>query len=986
MSIYQGFADVSGSIEKEGQEITIQFTRNSDGTGTITWNIPPPSQGCATGTQAYNGIVVTIDKKAANYITTSPSNGIMYNGDPTADPDLNVGSKLDTALVIGAFYNDKTTTSLKVSNIDPNTFYYVSGYAVDNVGTYHREGVHAYSLPTGVDVGETLYYNAYQDIILLPRDSATTKITEDTLTGLDKTKTYPLHILIDGTENKYLQIQGSEAQSYRDLVTAINNQFKLTTYNSYNSPLPPHANELFLNLNNSTLNLWNGSSYSDQDVLFSNVDPSLATQGVYWLNPDNNIIKMYETGGWTTQSVINYATDPTMPSCGTLWFNGTDAYEWDGDHWCKLCLYIQSRNPSLAPLLDCTYYWYNIESGILTKWSVNHQEFEDVLAIISDKDPNTLGVGDFWFNETDGIMYKYSAGMWNVNVNTRYDQPNAEGDLDYPTANGYWLNPVTQEFFKRDSTNTYWIPTSYTMYPTDPMIRSSCELWWNKTPSVDTLYAWDIVDNEWKAVSNFIQQVIDPSLPPNLPNCAVWYNPTTQKLMYILGNSCSSPDYINYLYNPIHPVVGTLWHNTTTDTYSVWNGTGWDSIKPLISTFDPYILYNGYYWFNPDNNVLNKWNGTAWINTPYSITTLVPEIGTQWLNTSTTELYQWNGTTWIVELPIITVQFKYQVSKYPSLNGRPYLFFLFNRAGCGHSIRIMPDADGIFALLPYHSVIYDEPKIGTNGPDPGSMYEQIGVGTDGSPDERRILHETIRTLLGNIGVQVELTKTQIDQCIDNALLMFRRYSSYAYTRNFFWLDAQPNQQTYVMASHCVGFNKITNIRAIYRMRAGWIRTGLAGNELFGIAALQQLYSIGTFDMLSYHLMSSYMKELEQLFATRIMFQWVETTRELRLFQRVLEGERLLIDGTIERTEQDILTNRASALWIQSWALTEAKRILSQVRGKYLNLPGPNGSTNLNAQDLASQAETERTTLLEELHDPAMGNLEDVGLAAHFVIG
>jgi hypothetical protein len=89
---------------------------------------------------------------------------------------------------------------------------------------------------------------------------------------------------------------------------------------------------------------------------------------------------------------------------------------------------------------------------------------------------------------------------------------------------------------------------------------------------------------------------------------------------------------------------------------------------------------------------------------------------------------------------------------------------------------------------------------------------------------------------------------------------------------------------------------------------------------------------------------------------------------------------------MERTEQDLITNRASAMWIQSWALAEAKMMLSQVRGKYTTLPGPNGSTSLNASDLATQADSEKTALMEELFDPAMGNLEDVGLSAHLTIG
>jgi hypothetical protein len=170
------------------------------------------------------------------------------------------------------------------------------------------------------------------------------------------------------------------------------------------------------------------------------------------------------------------------------------------------------------------------------------------------------------------------------------------------------------------------------------------------------------------------------------------------------------------------------------------------------------------------------------------------------------------------------------------------------------------------------------------------------------------------------------------------------------------------------------------------MRAGWIRTAFAGNELFGIAALQQLYTVGTFDMLSFHLMSSYIKELEMLFANRIMFQFTEKTRQLRLFQQILNPERVLIDAMIERTEQDLMTNRETSLWIKRWALAEAKAILGQVRGKYLNLAGPNGSTSLNAQDLLSQSEEEKRKLMEELHDPAMQNYNEVGMGADLAIG
>ena len=142
MGVFDKFADAPNQIKKEGQEITIRFQRTGPTTGRISWNIPPPAAGCSKdGSQAYDGIVLTVNSKASNYLSNAPKNAVFYTGDATGDADLHAGDKLDGALVVGAFYNDKTTTYLDVNDILPKTPYYVSGYAVDAQGRYHREGV-----------------------------------------------------------------------------------------------------------------------------------------------------------------------------------------------------------------------------------------------------------------------------------------------------------------------------------------------------------------------------------------------------------------------------------------------------------------------------------------------------------------------------------------------------------------------------------------------------------------------------------------------------------------------------------------------------------------------------------------------------------------------------------------------------------------------------------------------------------------------------
>jgi len=59
-------------------------------------------------------------------------------------------------------------------------------------------------------------------------------------------------------------------------------------------------------------------------------------------------------------------------------------------------------------------------------------------------------------------------------------------------------------------------------------------------------------------------------------------------------------------------------------------------------------------------------------------------------------------------------------------------------------------------------------------------------------------------------------------------------------------------------------------------------------------------------------------------------------------------------------------NSMGKQWIRKYALTVAKEMLSQVRGKFGSIPIPGDSITLNASDLAGQAKDEQTQLKEEL--------------------
>ena len=93
----------------------------------------------------------------------------------------------------------------------------------------------------------------------------------------------------------------------------------------------------------------------------------------------------------------------------------------------------------------------------------------------------------------------------------------------------------------------------------------------------------------------------------------------------------------------------------------------------------------------------------------------------------------------------------------------------------------------------------------------------------------------------------------------------------------------------------------------------------------------------------------------------------------------------MLECFMEKTEQEILTDRWSQPWVRDWALAKCWEILSNIRGKYANLPGANGGLALNGDMLSQKAETMFTELQRQINDFECGNNVGLGNPA-FLLG
>lgn len=1028
MNIFDPHSDAPYGIEKEGETVTIKHTIGipSDGMSTVTWTFPFNSSGCQDPYNSeYAGIVVIISNNVITY-DNSPKNGIYYKADPTADIDLHVGDKISGARVIGAFYesdlksrHEPLTSSFILSDVKQNTPYYIAGYIVDSQGRYHKNGVRAYSdeYSNNAD-GSTPSYQ------IIKFDSP---ITESLDTGLSSGVLYEFEMDIYDTfpnitnrNTVKFSEYGDYLQKYSDLLASINRAICLYD-NPFISPTPPDAMKLYLDRDSKVLSRWDGySNYTRIDTIFEAYPPSLPVSGMLWFDTTNLILKSWNaiSSNW---NIVDYYSSPVEPSklFNIFWFNGMNFYSRCGTTWEDHGTIISNSDPSYIEYpKSCGHYWFNTKNEKLYALDQNNSVWNIEYAISWDENLNSLSTDTYWFDNKSNKLYSYNSisSQW-IEILSPLDivnpQPSdrkliiSDTQPQYPVENTYWYSKTTEELKLWDNIGSQWNDNPVIVWPTDPTDHAKNKLWWNSL--TNQLYTWDVVHVEFDLVGSFIQSNSNPYGKQIIESETIWYNPTTKNAYIWDGSSWGKIEFIDMPTDPEYPISGSMILDSSSGEFYTYSSSNWSITNVIESKDDISLIPPGSYWFDSINSVLYEKIGSQWYPTQYSTSRYNKPVGYKWYNTSTSKLMSWAGDGWVNSTPIASAKIdndgNIQIStsgvgsKYcvmiivPELPtnqniGKPIQDHEYGHTMSYEFLKLYPTTASynrfLFNNLNPNSKIYRQ-LYGTDGVSKKPAYKQVGVGTDGTPDERRNLANRIRSRLGYPLVEVEVTPYQIDIAIDLALETLRERSSLPYRRVVFFLDVETGKQHYKLTNTQVGFNKIVSVMAAYRFSPGAL-TASYGQDLYGAAILQHLYSFGSFDLLSYHMVAQYIEEVEKIFASKLTYQWYESDRTLSFNKVFRVPERVLLDCMIERTEQDIMSDRLSKNWIERFALAETMRILAQVRGKYASLPGAGGGVSLNASDLMAQHDALKTELLAEIDNLIVNDIDNIGLGATFVMG
>lgn len=876
MATYDPYSDSPFKIKHEGQEIVVTQNRLSPTTVRVSWTLPK-AVSCQLPT-AYNGAIVTIDR-TPTALDKLPSDGSKYQGDPTADADLHAGDKLSTALIVGAFYNDLTTTYVDVNDAGTDEPFYASVHAVDAQFRHHVDGVHSYSLPYGRK--EDLPTSGFQ---LIKMGAA--GVTLDTPTSLNPATEYNFKLHYDDiSPDSTISFHGMNAITYGDLIKEINDAIILAQ-NPVMSISPPGADGYWIDVpkklvykNNSA-----GNGYTLQtSVTISATDPTIPAMGAYWYAPKVDTLSQWNGTAWVTVPMNSLGRDPRNPFCNDYWTDGTLFYKWNGGAWIVQRVIRSDLDPQLAPIMTCGMYWYT--AGKLYNW-----------------DDKTCK----WIFVTNDVA-------------------SLTGDLRFNTT----TNQVEQ---------------------------------------------WDTVDHMWIPMITF-DTATDPSLAVMPEQGTIWVDTIDGAAYNLDGTSWVPITAIKSAVKPQFIGDGAVWHNTHDKFFYKMQMGLWTRINPVTLDTIPNLPVVGQLWYNPTAGLLMQWDGVVWNMLTYATAPTTTVVGKLWYDPTLKQMYRWTGKMWEKVQPVGRLE----------LDSDGNLRFISGTTGSTSQIYISGAGNlwNAQALTPLAMVA--EPNRGTDPVSGVPTYLQQGVGTDGSQDERRQMIQRIKGMLGWPSVEVELTKEQMDIAIDMALEVLRTRSSSAYKRGYFALQLLPRVQKYKLTDATVGFNKIVDIYYVYRAQATFLGTA-QGNSVYGQMAVQQLFNMGKFDLLSYHMVSSYIKTMQQLFAAEIQFTWDERERQLWIMKDFTVPEKVIVDATIERTEQDLLTDRGTRNWLQTYATAQCRYMLADIRGKFSTLPGAGGGISLNSADLRQKADAEVMQCMDDLDNFIANDKVNVGLASDFVLG
>lgn len=246
--------------------------------------------------------------------------------------------------------------------------------------------------------------------------------------------------------------------------------------------------------------------------------------------------------------------------------------------------------------------------------------------------------------------------------------------------------------------------------------------------------------------------------------------------------------------------------------------------------------------------------------------------------------------------------------------------------------------------------------------------------------ERQKVYDYVRTMLADGMIDVELDPIHYETALEKTINRFRQRSSHAVEESYMFLELEKDKNDYRLP------DEIIAVQSVFRRTLGSRTGGGTGTDFepFNLAYTNTYLLNSTMlgGLATYDMFAQYQEMVGRMFGSYIEFQWIQQSHVLRILQRPFtEGETIMLRCHNFRPDYNLIDDLYAKQWIRDYTLAICKGILGEARGKFAQIAGPSGGTQLNGADLKSASKEEITALDKELETLVSG-----GTPMTFIIG
>lgn len=329
------------------------------------------------------------------------------------------------------------------------------------------------------------------------------------------------------TEATSLAIIGKGAKNYGEMLME-NLLHMLEHFASINPPANPIEGQLWFDLNQNALKVFNTENLWVSVNRVSTNEPQNPTDGDLWLNPNTKVLNTFDTALQRWKPLNPFVQDMAPPSArqGDFWYDtaNREFKVYDGTNWRTASgpqftnNTMQPNNPEQGDL------WYNNNIKRLQVY-VNNSWVPVVEIYSQSSAPQQAREGAIWWDSNNNQFYVFSetagwvfVGPLPYTISQSEPVGQNEGDM--------WWNVDENRFFIYDATLSRWILVgpSLRLSAAAPSNPVAGDLWFNTGTKV--LNVWDTTfgaSGSWVSVNTDFSLINATDTPPSYVGAANRY-------------------------------------------------------------------------------------------------------------------------------------------------------------------------------------------------------------------------------------------------------------------------------------------------------------------------------------------------------------------------------------------------------------------------------------------------------------------------------